>query len=83
MKKTVITAALYTVITAIVLGIGYPLLITGIDLLLFPRQASGELLTRNGEVIGSHLIGQAFTGDRYFNSRPSAAGGCTNRADFC
>jgi K+-transporting ATPase ATPase C chain len=74
MKKTILTATLYTLITAILLGIGYPLLITGIDRILFPKQADGELLTRNGEVIGSHLIGQTFTGDRYFNSRPSSAG---------
>jgi len=74
MKKTIITATLYTLITAILLGIGYPLLITGIDHVLFPRQANGELITRNNEVIGSHLIGQTFTGDTWFNSRPSAAG---------
>jgi K+-transporting ATPase ATPase C chain len=74
MKKTILTATLYTLITAVILGIGYPLLITGLDHLLFPRQAAGELITRNGEVIGSHLIGQTFTGDTWFNSRPSAAG---------
>jgi len=74
MKKTIITATLYTLITAILLGIGYPLLITGIDHVLFHRQANGELITRNNEVIGSHLIGQTFTGDTWFNSRPSAAG---------
>ena len=74
MKKTIITSVLYTLITAVILGIGYPLFITGIDHVLFPKQANGELLTRNGEVIGSHLIGQAFTGDSYFNSRPSSAG---------
>jgi K+-transporting ATPase ATPase C chain len=74
MKKILITSVLYTLITAVILGIGYPLLITGIDHVLFPRQADGELITRNGEVIGSHLIGQTFTGDNYFNSRPSAAG---------
>jgi potassium-transporting ATPase KdpC subunit len=74
MKKILITSVLYTLITAVILGIGYPLLITGIDHVLFPKQANGELITRNGEVIGSRLIGQAFTGDNYFNSRPSAAG---------
>ena len=74
MKKTIITSVLYTLITAVILGIGYPLLITGIDHVLFPKQSNGELITRNNEVIGSHLIGQTFTGDTWFNSRPSAAG---------
>jgi K+-transporting ATPase ATPase C chain len=74
MKKTIITSVLYTLITAVILGIGYPLLITGIDHVLFPKQSSGELITHNGEVTGSHLIGQTFTGDTWFNSRPSAAG---------
>jgi K+-transporting ATPase ATPase C chain len=74
MKKTILTAALYTLITATILGIGYPLAITGIAHLLFPKQAAGELITRNGEIIGSHLIGQAFTGPTYFHSRPSSAG---------
>jgi K+-transporting ATPase ATPase C chain len=74
MKKILITSVLYTLITAVILGIGYPLLITGIDHVLFPKQSDGSLITRNGEVIGSRLIGQTFTGDNYFNSRPSAAG---------
>ncbi|HEY5211588.1 MAG TPA: potassium-transporting ATPase subunit KdpC [Acidobacteriaceae bacterium] len=74
MKKTILTAALYTLITAILLGIGYPLLITSLDHVLFPKQSAGDLITRNGEVIGSQLIGQPFTGDAYFHSRPSAAG---------
>lgn len=74
MKKTILTATLYTLITAIILGIGYPLAITGLAHAFFPKQAAGELITRNGEVIGSHLIGQSFTGATYFHSRPSAAG---------
>jgi K+-transporting ATPase ATPase C chain len=74
MKKHLITACLYTVVTAILFGLVYPLAITGIAQLLFPAQANGELISRNGEVIGSRLIGQAFTGPDYFNSRPSAAG---------
>jgi K+-transporting ATPase ATPase C chain len=74
MKKSLITAVLYTVITALILGIFYPLAITGLAHLFFPRQAAGQLITRNGDVVGSHLIGQAFTGPTYFHSRPSAAG---------
>ncbi len=74
MKKILLTATRYTLITAILLGIGYPLLITGLAHVLFPKQAAGELITRNGKVIGSQLIGQAFTRGNYFHSRPSAAG---------
>ena len=74
MKKQVITAVLYTLISAVVLGLGYPLAITGLAHVLFPRQAAGQLITRHGEVVGSRLIGQAFTGPMYFHSRPSAAG---------
>ena len=74
MKKQLITACLYTVVTGLVLGIGYPLLITGIAHVLMPGKAGGSLVTRNGDVIGSSLIGQPFTGAGYFHSRPSAAG---------
>ena len=74
MKKHIVTACLYTAITAVLLGLVYPLLITGLARLAFPKQANGSLLVRNGEVIGSSLIGQPFTGPNYFHSRPSNAG---------
>jgi len=74
MKKHLVTACLYTVITAVVLGILYPLLITGLARLAFRDKAEGQLITQNGELIGSRIIGQPFTGAGYFHSRPSAAG---------
>jgi K+-transporting ATPase ATPase C chain len=74
MKKHIVTAVLYTVVTAVLLGIGYPLVVTGLAHVLFPKQADGSLITRNGVVVGSKLIGQAFDGPGYFWSRPSAAG---------
>jgi potassium-transporting ATPase KdpC subunit len=74
MKKHIITSVLYTVVTAVLLGIGYPLVVTGLAHVLFPKQANGSLIERNGVLVGSHLIGQPFVGPGYFWSRPSAAG---------
>lgn len=74
MLKQFITACLYTLVTTIVLGLGYPLAVTGLAHLLMPAQANGELITKDGVLVGSKLIGQSFTGPGYFNSRPSAAG---------
>ena len=74
MKKHILTSVLYTIITAVLLGIGYPLVVTGLARALFPRQAAGSLIERNGVLVGSRLIGQAFDGPGYFWSRPSTAG---------
>jgi potassium-transporting ATPase KdpC subunit len=74
MKKHITIACLYTLITAVVLGLVYPLLITGLAKVAFRDKADGQLIVRNGEIVGSRLIGQAFTGPGYFHSRPSAAG---------
>lgn len=74
MKNHLIVAIKFTLVTTIIFGLLYPLAVTGVSRLLFPKQANGSLLEKNGQVIGSSLIGQAFTSDKYFHSRPSAAG---------
>jgi len=74
MKKHLITSLLYTVITAVVLGLVYPLAVTGIAHLLFRDKADGQLIRQGDTIVGSKLIGQPFTGPGYFHSRPSAAG---------
>ena len=74
MKKNLVTAVLMTVVTTILLGIIYPLVVTGIAKALFPNKANGQLIERNGKIIGSRIIGQPFAGPGYFYSRPSAAG---------
>jgi potassium-transporting ATPase KdpC subunit len=68
-------AIVMTILFALLLGIGYPLAMTGIGQALFPTQANGSLVRdASGRVIGSAVVGQAFTSERYFRSRPSAAG---------
>ena len=72
--KNLITAILMTIVTTILLGLIYPLIVTGLAQVIFPEKANGQLIRRNGVVIGSRLIGQSFSSPGYFRSRPSAAG---------
>jgi K+-transporting ATPase ATPase C chain len=74
MKKHFITAILMTVVTTVLFGIVYPFVVTGLAQLIFPKQANGTLITANGKLVGSQLIGQPFSSPGYFRSRPSAAG---------
>ena len=68
------TSIRFTLVTTLLLGLAYPLALTGIAGVLFPHQAAGSLITKDGKVIGSSLLAQSFTSDRYFHPRPSAAG---------
>jgi potassium-transporting ATPase KdpC subunit len=72
-KKNLITAILYTVLTTVLLGVIYPVLVVGLAR-LWPAKANGQLVSKNGVAIGSDLLAQPFTGAQYFHPRPSAAG---------
>src|SRR5579863_613453 len=74
MKKNLITSVLMTIVTTVLLGIIYPLVVTGLAQLFFKDKANGQLIVQSGKVVGSRIIGQAFVGACYFHSRPSAAG---------
>ena len=73
--KNLATAVLMTIVTTVLLGLIYPLVVTGLAQVIFPDKANGQLIKRSdGTVIGSRLIGQPFVSPGYFHSRPSAAG---------
>src|SRR5579875_3471025 len=74
LRSSFMIAVRFTIVTTILLGIVYPLVITGIAQLTMRDKADGQLIVRGGQVIGSAIIGQSFTSPRYFHSRPSAAG---------
>jgi potassium-transporting ATPase KdpC subunit len=74
MKKNFFIAVWFTLVTTVIFGIIYPLGITGLAQILFRDRANGQLIEKNGELVGSRIIGQAFIGPGYFHSRPSAAG---------
>ena len=74
MKKNLLISLWFTLVTTVMFGLIYPLAVTGFSQLLFPGKANGQLIEKNGKLVGSRIIGQAFTGPGYFHSRPSAAG---------
>ncbi len=74
MKKNLGIAVAMTLVTTLLLGVLYPLAVTELAQLLFPSRANGQLIQRNGKIVGSRLIGQPFSSPGYFHSRPSAAG---------
>ncbi len=74
MKNEIVVALRMTLVTLVLTGLAYPLAVTGLAQVLFPHRANGSLITQEGRVIGSELIGQGFKSPGYFQSRPSAAG---------
>ena len=74
MTKNLLTAIWFTLVTTVIFGLLYPLAITGLAQVFFRDQANGQLITKDGRLVGSKIIGQTFTGPGYFHSRPSAAG---------
>jgi K+-transporting ATPase ATPase C chain len=74
MKKNLLIAVWFTLVTTVMFGLIYPLGITGLAQVFFHDRANGQLIEKDGKLVGSRIIGQTFTGPRYFHSRPSNAG---------
>jgi K+-transporting ATPase ATPase C chain len=74
LRRNLLIAVLMTLVTTLLLGVAYPLVVTAVAQVLFPGRANGQLIEREGKVVGSRIIGQAFSSPGYFRSRPSAAG---------
>lgn len=74
LKQHLLTSILYTIVTTVLLGIIYPLVVTGLSQLLAKDKANGQLITRNGITLGSRILAQPFSSPKYFHPRPSAAG---------
>lgn len=74
LTKNLIIAILMTVVTTLLLGVGYPLVVTALAQVLFPDKANGQLIERDGKLVGSRIIGQGFSSPGYFRGRASAAG---------
>ena len=74
MRRHLVTALLYTIVTTVLFGVVYPFVVTGLAQVLFHDKANGQLLYKDGQLVGSRIIGQPFTAPQYFHSRPSAAG---------
>jgi len=74
MKKNLLIALSFTLVTTVMFGVLYPLVVTGLAQLFFPSKANGQLIQKNGKIVGSRIIGQSFGGPGYFHSRPSNAG---------
>jgi potassium-transporting ATPase KdpC subunit len=74
MKKNLWISIAMTVVTTVVFGLLYPMIVTGLAQVIFPHKANGQLIVKDGRVMGSSIIGQGFAGPEYFHSRPSAAG---------
>jgi K+-transporting ATPase ATPase C chain len=74
LTRNLIAATLMTIVTTLLFGLVYPLVVTGLAQTIFADKANGQLIEQNGKIVGSRIIGQAFSSPGYFHSRPSAAG---------